>query len=179
MPPLCCTKQNLAMRANRSWRPRWHVLALVVGSLATEWRYQNSSRALVANEVFARALLLINSCGRLVRSWVPFFSICFFIFSLIMYVCFGPETLRAGFRFFFLLYCRGACRERVEAMTSGDDAPFLFIMNIQVGFTSVSYLVTPFLLSLPHCRLHARVVCRLSSTLFHFPPCLSLLLPWC
>lgn len=31
-----------------------------------------------------------------------------------------------------LLRCRGTCRERVEAMTSGDDAPFLFIMNIQV-----------------------------------------------
>eukprot|EP00903_Cladosiphon_okamuranus_P009850 g9360.t1 len=30
---------------------------------------------------------------------------------------------------------RGACRERVEAMTSGDDAPFLFIMNIQVRGT--------------------------------------------
>jgi len=30
-------------------------------------------------------------------------------------------------------FCRrGTCRERVEAMTSGDDAPFLFIMNIQV-----------------------------------------------
>lgn len=27
---------------------------------------------------------------------------------------------------------RGTCRERVEAMTSGDDAAFLFIMNIQV-----------------------------------------------
>ncbi|CAN0411886.1 unnamed protein product, partial [Ectocarpus sp. 12 AP-2014] len=30
---------------------------------------------------------------------------------------------------------RGTCRERVEAMTSGDDAPFLFIMNIQVRGT--------------------------------------------
>lgn len=28
---------------------------------------------------------------------------------------------------------RGACRERVEAMTSMDNAPFLFIMNIQVS----------------------------------------------
>lgn len=51
--------------------------------------------------------------------------------------CVGP-------RWFF--HCRGACRERVEAMTSGDGAPFLFIMNIQVGFIlSCLVVVFPFL----------------------------------
>lgn len=29
--------------------------------------------------------------------------------------------------------CRGRCRQRVEELTSGEDPPFLFMMNIQVG----------------------------------------------
>lgn len=36
--------------------------------------------------------------------------------------------------------CRGKCRERVEELTSGDEAPFLFIMNIQVmGYSNAWY----------------------------------------
>lgn len=47
----------------------------------------------------------------------------------------------------------------MEAMTSGDDAPFLFIMNIQVG----SYVVPRqrgvlFLVLMVTCEQHARIV---------------------
>eukprot|EP00752_Nemacystus_decipiens_P004478 g4090.t1 len=52
---------------------------------------------------------------------------------LVGFDCFSEES--EGTTRIDHIASRGACRERVEAMTSGDDAPFLFIMNIQVRGT--------------------------------------------
>ncbi|CAM9106074.1 unnamed protein product [Scytosiphon promiscuus] len=52
---------------------------------------------------------------------------------LVGFDCFTEDS--AGTSRIDHIASRGTCRERVEAMTAGDDAPFLFIMNIQVRGT--------------------------------------------